>query len=108
MQGVRLAGEIGSANGRSSPNPDISRSERVKPAGRDGVQPVWPLKAAVCGAEEKQMAPATRELIRKIERERAWSRLEVALSRVEWAGSTSRRMTVELDKWRSQDSPARG
>jgi hypothetical protein len=75
---------------------------------RDGVEPGRPLKFAVVGAEAMKMAPATVELIRKIERERAWSRLEVALSRVEWAGSTSRRMTVELDKWRSQDSPARG
>jgi hypothetical protein len=51
------------------------------------------------------MAPATDELIRKIERERAWSRLEAALSTVEWTGSMSRRMTVELDEWRSQDGP---
>jgi hypothetical protein len=51
------------------------------------------------------MALATTELIRKIERERAWSRLEAALSRVEWAGSMSRRMTIELDEWRSQDGP---
>jgi hypothetical protein len=75
---------------------------------RDGVEAGRPLKVAVGGAEEKKMAPATVELIRKIERERAWSRLEAALSRIEWAGSTSRRMTVELDRWRSQDSPARG
>jgi hypothetical protein len=54
------------------------------------------------------MAPATAELIRKIERERAWSRLEAALSRVEWTGSTSQRMTVELDEWRAQDGPTGG
>jgi hypothetical protein len=52
------------------------------------------------------MAPATDELIREIERERAWSRLEAALTTVEWAGPMSPGMTAELDEWRSQDGPA--
>ena len=63
------------------------------------------LKVVDGDAEGGEMAPVTSELIRKIERERAWSRLEAALSKVEWPGSKSRRMTIELDKWRSQAGP---
>jgi hypothetical protein len=48
------------------------------------------------------VAPATIDLIRKIERERAWARLENALTRVEWTAALSQQMTRELDEWRAE------
>jgi hypothetical protein len=48
------------------------------------------------------VAPATTELIKKIEAERAWARLESALSRVEWTNGFSHELTRELDEWRAE------
>jgi hypothetical protein len=54
---------------------------------------------------EDAVAPATTDLIRKIEHERAWARLETALTRVEWTEALSQQMTRELDEWRSETDP---
>ena len=57
-----------------------------------------------CDAAEREdvVHGATTELIRKIERERAWVRLEKALCKVEWTEARSREMTCELDRWRAE------
>jgi hypothetical protein len=55
------------------------------------------------GGERKgTVAPATTDLIKKIEVERAWARLESALSSVEWTNGFSRQLTRDLDEWRAE------
>ena len=50
------------------------------------------------------MAPATVELMRILNKERAWTRLEQAVERVEREEQLSREFTRELDEWRAEPS----
>lgn len=50
------------------------------------------------------MAPATAELMRILHKERAWARLEDAVTRVEREEERAREFTRQLDEWRAEPS----
>jgi hypothetical protein len=62
------------------------------------------VKLEARSAEDKKMAPATAELMRMLHKERAWTRLEDAVKRVEREEQLSREFTRRLDEWRVEPS----